>query len=56
VPTARFEPDGDTGALYHFDEGAGPVARDDAGAPPSDGVLRTGDAGPRWVPSDAPTG
>jgi PKD repeat protein len=56
VPSARFERDGDTGALYHFDEGAGPVARDDAGSPPSDGILRVGDAGPRWVPSDAPTG
>lgn len=59
-PRARFELDADTGAVYHFDEGAGPVARDSAGrpGPAADGILRIGGdpAGPGWEPSDAPTG
>jgi hypothetical protein len=57
-PQRRFDPDADTAALYHFDEGEGTVARDAAaaGSTPSDGVLRVGAAGPTWVPSDAPTG
>lgn len=58
-PQHRFEPDDTTAALYHFDEGGGTVARDvatAAGGVRGDGELRVGEAGPTWVPSDAPTG
>jgi PKD repeat protein len=56
----RFEPDGNTVALYHFDEGAGDRVLDTSGAPggPSHGVRKFGGnpPGPEWVRSDAPTG
>lgn len=56
-PPQRFEPDADTAALYHFDEGSGTVVGDSSGRPDrSDGVLRVGERGPQWVRSDAPTG
>jgi concanavalin A-like lectin/glucanase superfamily protein len=59
-PTARFEPDANTVALYHFDAGSGDPILDSSGAPggPSDGFRRLGGtpAGPLWVTSDAPTG
>jgi PKD repeat protein len=59
-PTVAFVPDEATGALYHFDEATGPVARNSVGSShgADDGVLRIGgvSAGPVWVPSDAPTG
>lgn len=57
--TAPFSPvadpfvaDGDTVALYHFDEGQGSVANDSSGAQggPSNGDIQTGGspAGPEW--------
>ena len=57
-PGSRFEPDARTAALYHFDEGAGSLARDlsDRTGGPSHGILMTSPAGPAWVPSGAPTG
>lgn len=59
-PTSRFGPDGHTAALYHFDEGEGPIVTDSASGPgaPVHGIVRRGGrpAGPGWVPSDAPTG
>lgn len=57
-PDARLEPDARTAALYHFDEGAGTLARDVAGREggPSHGILMPHPtAGPTWVPSSAPT-
>ncbi|MGQ0576686.1 MAG: PKD domain-containing protein [Pseudonocardia sp.] len=58
LPTGAFAVDGDTAALYHFDEGSGTVVRDAVTTAPSDGTLRPGPDGPAaaWVPSDAPTG
>ena len=52
-PSGPFSPDGNTAALYHFDEGSGTTANDELGA--SDGELRVGgsDNGPQWV-TDAP--
>jgi hypothetical protein len=51
-PTAPFEPDADTMALYPFDEGTGITLGDLSGAPggPSTGVLRVGGdpPGPQW--------
>lgn len=59
-PQRRFSVDAETAALYHFDEGGGPVVRDEVAAPasPADGVVRVGGnpGGPVWTPSDAPTG
>lgn len=59
-PTRRFDPDEHTAALYHFDDGEGPIVTDSAAGPgaPVHGLVRRGGAsdGPRWVPSDAPTG
>ncbi len=62
-PRDPFVPDGDTLALYHFDEGSGDVVGDSALYPggPSPGERRFGDAGqppagPAWVVSDAPLG
>lgn len=54
-PIAPFVPDGNTTALYHFDEGSGTVIGDSAAGATSPGVLRVGGAsnGPRWV-SDTP--
>lgn len=59
VPSGRFEPDPDTAALYHFDEGGGPVVGDAVTGPGSSpGVVRYGGepVGPVWVRSGAPTG
>jgi serine/threonine protein kinase len=44
-PQLRFEPDGDTLALYHFDEGAGDVLKDSSGNG-HDGKI----VGAKWVP------
>lgn len=59
-PSTRFLPDAATAALYHFDEGLGPVVRDSAMGPgaPTHGVVRPGGnpVGPVWVRSGAPTG
>ncbi len=58
VPTAQFQPDEATAALYHFDEGAGTLALDSATRPggPSHALLRRGGAlnGPLWVSSPVP--
>jgi hypothetical protein len=57
-PSAPFRTDGNTSALYHFDEGNGDVVNDSSGASggPSNGVRRYGGnpPGPVWVLSDAP--
>ena len=57
VPTAPFATDGDTVALYHFDETAGTTATDSSGAPggPSHGTLNVGGSptGPVWT-QDSP--
>lgn len=58
-PSAAFQPDADTAALYHLDEGTGTAVRDAVGGPTaSDGILNIGGTppGPAWVASDAPTG
>jgi hypothetical protein len=51
-PDQPFTPDGDTAALYHFDEGMGNFVGDSSGAAggPSDGERRFGGdpAGPEW--------
>lgn len=56
-PILPFSPDGDTVALYHFDEGQDNVIDDSSGAigGPSNGVRRLGGspAGPLWV-TDTP--
>jgi hypothetical protein len=53
VPTEPFEPDAETVALYHFDEGSGTTVTDQSGAVggPSDGYLVVGGdpSGPQWV-------
>lgn len=61
-PSAPFNPDSFTAALYHFDEGQGTIAGDTSTASggPSDGVLRVGrrgngPTGPVWS-SDTPWG
>ncbi|MCU0656900.1 MAG: LamG domain-containing protein [Polyangiaceae bacterium] len=55
APTGPFVPDASTVGLYHFDEGAGLVAKDSSGAPggPSDGELFVGGSpqGPLWAQS-----
>ncbi|MCI0400488.1 MAG: LamG domain-containing protein [Gammaproteobacteria bacterium] len=57
-PSAPFQPDSNTMALYHLNEGSGDVITDTSGAVggPSHGVRRLGGspAGPLWVLSDAP--
>ena len=52
----RFNVDGATAALYHFDEGSGSILVDAAGT--SSGEVRAGGSpvGPAWVSSTAPTG
>ena len=47
IPLVRFEPDRDTIALYHFDEGSGDVARDASGNG-HHGTVR----GAKWVKTD----
>ena len=47
VPRRRFEADADTMALYHFDEGAGDVARDSSGNGHDGKII-----GARWVRVD----
>lgn len=51
-PAPRFEPDAQTVALYHFDEGTGTALGDSSGAAggPSNGEVRVGgpSAGPVW--------
>jgi len=56
-PNAPFSTDGDTVALYHFDEGRGDTLNDNSGASgiPSDGQRHYGgdpDNGPEWFTSD----
>jgi hypothetical protein len=53
-PSAAFEADADTAALYHFDEGAGLVLGDASGGG-SVGMLRVGGepAGPAWSSESA---
>ncbi len=57
-PSAPFTSDGNTVALYHFDEGMGTSLGDSSGAlgGPSNGELRVGGSppGPEWVASTAP--
>src|SRR5207342_3138379 len=51
-PAPRFDPDAQTAALFHFDEGSGEVLGDSSGAPggPSNGVVKVGgpSSGPVW--------
>jgi hypothetical protein len=51
-PTAPFDTDASTAALYHFDEGTGSTINDSSGAPggPSNGFKNYGGdpAGPEW--------
>lgn len=58
-PSTRFSADGNTAALYHFDEGSGTVLLDDAPGGQSPGDVRVGGPagaqGPAWVVSTAPT-
>lgn len=55
APTRRFEPDGQTVALWHFDEGKGDMLVDSS-THATNGQLFVGgpNRAPRWVPSDAP--
>ncbi len=55
-PTAPFQSDADTAALWHFDEGRGDMVYDSAPGGFSPGRLHVGgpQQGPRWVVSDAP--
>ncbi|MCI0447606.1 PQQ-dependent sugar dehydrogenase, partial [bacterium] len=57
-PSANFTSDGNTAALYHFDEGSGNIINDSSGAGTSDGVRNFGGspAGPIWSPDKAPLG
>ncbi len=57
-PAAPFQPDADTAALWHFDEGAGEMVNDAAPGGLSPGLLRVGGPhqGPKWVISDGPLG
>jgi PKD repeat protein len=58
-PAGRFEPDPQTAALYHFDEGTGSVARDAGGDRTAGvGILHVGGPapGPAWVPSSRAAG
>lgn len=47
LPKRRFEPDPDTLALYHFDEGAGTVLKDSSGKNRHGTIV-----GAQWVPAD----
>lgn len=57
-PSARFEPDANTMALYHMDDGSGTVLADQSAAAggPTNGELLVGGtpSGPEWITSDAP--
>jgi hypothetical protein len=55
-PAVPFQPDADTAALYHFDEGSGDVVNDSASGGLSAGVLRVGGSNqaPHRVISNAP--
>jgi hypothetical protein len=57
-PSAPFVADGNTVALWHFDESSGEVITDASPQGRSVGVAKIGgpQAGPRWVMSDAPLG
>jgi hypothetical protein len=57
-PITPFQPDADTAALWHFDEGEGEAITDAASHGLNVGFLRVGgpQQGPRWVISDAPLG
>jgi uncharacterized repeat protein (TIGR01451 family) len=57
-PSANFTSDGNTAALYHFDEGSGNAINDSSGTGTSDGVRNFGGspAGPIWSPDKAPLG
>ena len=59
-PRTPFAADGNTAALYHFDEGSGDAVGDSSGAAggPSDGVRAFGGspAGPEWTSAVAPLG
>ncbi|MCS6856070.1 MAG: LamG domain-containing protein, partial [Elioraea sp.] len=52
-PRAPFQPDAETAALWHFDEGAGELTADSAPGGASPGRLKVGgpNNGPQWVPS-----
>lgn len=54
-PIAPFVADGNTMALYHFDEGSGTTIGDSSTGASSPGILRVGGAsnGPQWV-TDTP--
>src|SRR2546426_422563 len=47
TPAKRFEPDADTLALYHFDEGAGDVLNDSSGNKHHGKIV-----GAKWVNAD----
>jgi hypothetical protein len=55
-PVAPFQPDDQTVALWHFDEGDGTIAVDSTLGNLNPGQLRVGgpNQGPQWVVSDAP--
>jgi len=59
VPSSRFVTDGNTAALYHFDEGTGTTINDVSGASggPSNGVMNVGGSpsGPTWNTSTVPS-
>jgi uncharacterized repeat protein (TIGR01451 family) len=57
-PSANFTSDGNTSALYHFDEGSANIINDSSGAGTSDGVRNFGGspAGPIWSPDKTPLG
>jgi hypothetical protein len=50
TPTARFEPDNDTLALYHFDEGQGDALTDSSGNGHHGKIVNA-----KWVPGIANT-
>jgi serine/threonine protein kinase len=50
TPQKRFEPDADTLALYHFDEGEGEVLKDSSGNGHHGKIT-----GAKWVKGDAPS-
>jgi serine/threonine protein kinase len=47
TPQARFEPDADTIALYHFDEGAGSMLKDSSGNNHHGKIT-----GAKWIPAE----
>jgi hypothetical protein len=55
-PTAPFQSDADTAALWHFDEGTGELANDAAFGGENVGLVKVGgpQQGPQWIVSDAP--